>query len=129
VTPNFGLRSVRHKLFAGVLVTSLAALLVTGVAMLIYDLRSYHTAQINDLTTQAELIGRASAAALQFDDRKFAADNLNLLKVRPKIRAAAIYNAKGGLFASYLRQGAQSEDLPALPDSEGVRVTGERLDL
>ncbi len=129
MTQNFGLRSVRHKLFAGVLVTSLAALLVTGVAMLIYDLRSYHTAQVNDLTTQAELIGRASAAALQFDDRKFAADNLNLLKVRPKIRAAAIYNAKGGLFASYLRPGAQSEDLPALPDSEGVRVTGERLDL
>lgn len=129
MTPNFGLRSVRHKLFAGVLVTSLAALLVTGVAMLIFDLRSYYTRQVTDLTTQAELIGRASAAALQFDDRKFAADNLNLLRVRPKIRAAAIYNAKGALFASYLRQGAVNEDLPALPDSDSVRVTGEKLDL
>ncbi|HWH49047.1 MAG TPA: ATP-binding protein [Burkholderiales bacterium] len=127
MTLNFGLRSVRNKLFAGVLVTSLAALLVTGVAMLIYDLRSYHTTQVNDLTTQAELIGRASAAALQFDDRKFAADNLSLLKVRPKVRAAAIYNAKGGLFASYLRAGAASAELPALPDSEGFRVSGDRL--
>jgi PAS domain S-box-containing protein len=126
---NFGLRSVRHKLFAGVLVTSLAALLVTGVAMLIYDLRSYHTTQVNDLTTQAELIGRTTAVALQFDDRKFAGDNLNLLKVRPMVRAAAIYNAKGALFASYLRPGALSAELPALPDSEGVRVTGDRLHL
>ena len=70
MTPNFGLRSVRHKLFAGVLVTSLAALLVTGVAMLIYDLRSYHTAQVNDLTTQAELIGRKARACTKRAERE-----------------------------------------------------------
>ena len=126
---QFGLRSVRHKLLAGVLLTSLAALLVAGIAMLIYDMRGYYAAQVNDLTTQAEIIGRASAAGLQFDDRKFASDNLSLLKVRPNIEVAAIYNAKGGLFASYVREDAQREALPPLPDIDGIRVRGETLEL
>lgn len=126
---QFGLRSVRHKLLAGVLLTSLAALLVAGIAMLIYDVRSNYDTQVNDLTTQAEIIGRASAAGLQFDDRKFATDNLGLLKVRPKIESAAIYNAKGGLFASYVKEGAQSGSLPALPEVDGIRHEGETLEL
>jgi PAS domain S-box-containing protein len=120
---------VRHKLLAGVLLTSLAALLVAGIAMLIYDVRSNYDTQVNDLTTQAEIIGRASAAGLQFDDRKFATDNLGLLKVRPKIESAAIYNAKGGLFASYVKEGTQPANLPALPEVDGIRHEGETLEL
>jgi PAS domain S-box-containing protein len=92
-------------------------------------MRSNYATQVNDLTTQAEIIGRASAAGLQFDDRKFASDNLSLLKVRPKIEVAAIYNAKGGLFASYVREDAQREALPPLPDIDGVHVQGETLEL
>jgi PAS domain S-box-containing protein len=126
--PQFGLRSVRHKLLAGVLLTSMAALLVTGVAMLVYDLRSYHDRQVDDLTTQAEIIGRSSAAALQFDDSKFAGDNLALLSSRPGIRAGAIYNARGALFASYVREG-EAGDLPSLPESDGVHVKGEILEI
>jgi len=116
-------------LLAGVLLTSLAALFVTGSAMLIYDLRSYHATQVSDLTTQAEIIGRASVAALQFDDIKFAGENLGLLKVRPKIEAAAIYNARGGLFASYLREGISREVLPRLPGVDGAEVKDETIEL
>jgi PAS domain S-box-containing protein len=129
VSLRFGLRSVRHKLLAGVLLTSLSALLVTGIATLIFNLRTYHATQISDLTTQAEIIGRATAAGLQFDDRKFATDNLSLLSVRPQIEAAAIYNAKGGLFASYVREGIPQAELPPLPEAEGIRIRGETLHL
>lgn len=126
---SFGLRSVRHKLLAGVLLTSLAALLVAGSAMLVYDLRSYHTARVNDLTTQAEIIGRASAAALQFEDRKFAGENLSLLKVRPKVEAAAIYTSSGSLFASYLGTGILRDVLPKSPGADGAEVKGETLEI
>lgn len=127
--PQFGLRSVRHKLLAGVLLTSMAALLVTGVAMVIYDLRSYRDRQVDDLATQAEIVGRSSAAALQFDDSKFAGNNLALLSARPGIRAGAIYNAKGALFASYVREGEDRNSLPSLPETDGVHVRGETLDI
>jgi len=115
VNAEFGLRSCGHKLVCGsVLVTSLAALLVTGVAMLIYDLRSYHTGPSNDLTTRrAHRRGQCPPRAVR----------------RPQVRRRQpqpaqcgrrygpppIYNAKGGLFASYLRPGAQSEDLSRRP--------------
>ena len=125
--PRFRLRSVRQKLFAGVLLTSLAALLVTGVSMVIYDLRSYRTTWVNDLSTQAELIGRASVSALQFDDQKLAQNNLALLRVRPMIDAAALYNAKGVLFARYVRDGADREEFPVLAEADGTRFDGENI--
>ncbi|HEX4986751.1 MAG TPA: ATP-binding protein [Burkholderiales bacterium] len=125
---RFGFRSVRSKLFAGVLLTSLSALLVAGVALLIVDLRGNHANQADDLGTQAEIIGRASAAALQFDDSKLAADNLGLLKAKPKIEAGAIYNARGGLFASYVKPDAAGE-LPALPATDGLQVSGETMEV
>jgi PAS domain S-box-containing protein len=125
--PGPGLRSVRQKLFAGVLLTSIAALLVTGIAMAIYDLHSYRVSWETDLSTQAELIGRASVPALQFDDPVLARNNLLLLRVRPTIEAAALYNAKGALYASYLREGAPAREFPALPDANRVSVEGGNI--
>jgi PAS domain S-box-containing protein len=117
------LPSVRHKLFFVVLLTSLAALLITGVSMAIYDLRNYRVTWENDLRTQAELIGRASIPALQFDDPQLAHNNLSLLAVRPVITAGALYNAKGTLYASYIRKGLEEERdrVPRLPEADGVR--------
>jgi PAS domain S-box-containing protein len=129
MVPRLRFRSLRNKLLAGVLLTSLAALLVTGVSMLIYDLRSYHERETHDLDTQAEIVGRSTAAALQFDDPKFAADNLALLSARPSIRAAAIYNAKGARFATYLQPGEAAESIPALPGTDGIQVQGDVLTL
>jgi diguanylate cyclase (GGDEF)-like protein len=94
-------RSIRNKVFACVLITSLAALVLTGIAMAVYELRAYRASLIQDLSTQADLIGRASIPALQFDDRNFARNNLALLEVRPQIAAAALYDANGALYASY----------------------------
>ena len=121
------LRTVRAKLLAGVLLTSVAALLVNGVALLFYDLRSYRDAGANDMATQADLIGRATTAALQFDDPEFAANNLALLRVRPSVRAAAIYNSRGAVFARYLRSDAAEDVLPRLPEADRVAVAGDRM--
>jgi len=121
VKPLIGLRSVRHKMFAVVLLTSLTALVVTGVSVALYDLRTYRVASENDLRTQAELIGRASIPALQFDDVQLARSNLALLSVRPVITAAALYNAKGSLYAHYVRKGLDADRIPPLPEAEGIR--------
>jgi hypothetical protein len=122
VKPLLGLRSVRHKIFAVVLLTSLTALLVTGVSVALYDLRNYRVAWENDMRTQAELIGRASIAALQFNDARLARSNLALLSVRPVITAAALYNAKGSLYASYVRADLDPDRIPPLPGADGVRI-------
>ena len=122
-----GTRSVRHKLLLVVLAATLAALLVTGGSMMFYDLRTYQQTWVNDLSTQADILGRASAPALTFNDPKTAQENLSLLKVRPQISAAAIYTARGVLFASYVQSGIVDPQLPALPDADGSRIDGKNL--
>ncbi|HJQ63594.1 MAG TPA: ATP-binding protein [Burkholderiales bacterium] len=120
-------RSIRYKIVMVVLATTAAALLVAGAAMVIYDLRTYEQSWVNDLSTQAELIGRASAPALAFNDPKSAREYLALLRVRPEIAVAAIYNAKGKLFASYQRGADAVTSVPALPEFEGPRVSGNMI--
>jgi signal transduction histidine kinase len=120
-------RSIRFKLLLVVLATTFAALLVAGAAMVFYDLRAYEHTWMNDLNTQAEILGKASAAALTFNDPKSAREYLSLLKVRPKIAAAAIYNARGKVFARYTREGTSDPDVPAFPEFEGPRIDGNAL--
>jgi len=118
--------SIRHKLALIVLAIALVALLVTGAALVIYDLRAYHKAAYRDILTQAEILGHASAPALAFDDTKAATEYLRLLIAKPEVEAAAIYNAKGRLFASYTRRGLDVA-LPKLPETDGSRSEGASL--
>lgn len=122
-----GTRSVRRKLLLVVLAATLAALLITGGSMMFYDLRTYQQTWVNDLLTQADILGRASAPALTFDDPKTARENLSLLKVRPQISAAAIYTARGALFASYVQSGIVDPQLPSLPEADGSQIDGKNL--
>ena len=119
------MRSLRHKFVALVLLTTLVALLVALGAMAAYDLRAYHRDLVDDMHTQAALLGRNSAAALTFDDPRVAQENLALLRIRPQVAAAAIYDARGALFASYRREGGGA--VPARPEAEGDRVEGREL--
>src|SRR5690606_20678537 len=98
-------RSVRFKLIAVILATTLAALLVASAALLSYDVRSYRQGVIADIRTQAAFLADANTVALQYDDRKLAQESLAPLTIRPDILAAAIYTAEGQLFASYEGRG------------------------
>jgi signal transduction histidine kinase/CheY-like chemotaxis protein len=119
--------SIRHKLMLVVMATTFAALLITAIGLVYYDLRTYQQAWVDDLVTQADILGLASAPALAFHDPKAATQNLELLKVRPKILAAAIYSADGRLFASYEREGTASHSIPGAPGQHGHRVEGNHL--
>jgi hypothetical protein len=120
-------RSLRHKLMLVVVTTTLAALIVAGVAMEVYDLRVYQRSSVNDLFTQADIVGRAAAPALTFDDPKAANEDLLLLKATPNIFAAAIYTSKGTLFANYSQNGATDPQFPSLPEADSSRIDGKEI--
>ena len=119
-------RTIRRKLLAVVMLSTLAALLVSVGGLIAYDLRGYHRTLLADMATQAELLGHMSSAALTFDDRRLAQENLNLLHIRPGVSAGALYNAHGALFAGYLARG-RGGALPAGPEADGVRIDGADL--
>jgi len=119
-------RSLRQKLLGMMLLTTLVALVVALAAMIGYDLSVYHRVLVSDMTTQAELLGRTIAPALSFDDVKVARENLSLLRFRPLVSSAAIYNARGALFATYARADDRRE-FPKLPEPDGARVDDRDL--
>ncbi len=117
-------RSLRTKVVIIVLVTTFIALSVAMALMLTNEVDYYRNFLLADATTQADLLARVSAPALQFDDPKAAATNLELLNNRPSIRAAAIYTPDGTIFATFSRP-----DSPSLPPlgPAGVRISGGTL--
>jgi len=113
-----GQRSIRTKLVTIVMSTTLAALAVSVGTVVAYDLRGYQHALLNDVTTQAELVGHMTSAALSFDDPRLARENLAMLRSRPNVRAAAIYDQNGALFATYLAPG-ETSSFPSHPQDVG----------
>jgi two-component system, sensor histidine kinase len=119
-------RSIRGKLMLVMILTTFTALLCTAILLVFYDLRTYQRSWVSDLVTQADLLGLASAPALSFDDPQSAQQNLALLRIRPKISAGAIYTPNGALFASYVRDGADTP-FPPTPGPEGYHIEGDQL--
>ena len=122
------LRSIRHKLMSVVLLTTLVALVISLGTIVVYDLRAYHRNLVADISTQAELLGHMSSAALAFDDERLAQENLNLMRIRPRVTAGALYKADGSLFASY-RANERVGALPAKVGKEGESIAGSSVEL
>ena len=124
-------RSIRKKLVAMVMTTTFVALLVSIALVVAYDLRSYHRTLTNDLSTDAELVGHMTSAALTFDDPRLANEDLLLLRASPLVRGAAIYDARGQLFASYSAAGekrAVPERLEQIDESgDGIMVVSQPI--
>ncbi len=125
----FNLHSIRHKLSIGVLLTTLIALFISGFIIIVYDLRDYRDRTLEDMRTQADLIGHASIAALQFDDPDAAVQTLSLLRLRPQIKAAAIYTPDGEIFARYVANGLSPDSLPALPTTDSFDIQNSQISL
>ena len=109
---------ISRKILLVKLATTFAAVLLAIAAMVAYDLRLYHQNWISDVNTQAELLAQMTAPALSFDDARAAKENLALLRYRPSIHAAAIYDARGRLFATFAHDG--EGEFPRLPEGDGA---------
>jgi signal transduction histidine kinase len=124
-----GRESVSRKFLLVVLTATVSALMITGISLVFYDVHTSRRAWIDDLSTQAEILGLASAPALDFADPASAQEYLALLHAKPNIAQAAIYTAGGKLFASYTRQLTPTVPFPQIPSVDGYTFDGDRLTL
>ena len=115
------LGSLRARLLAIVMTTTLVAVAVAllgSLAAMVWNL--YHQNQA-ELESQAELVGRMTSPALVFDDPALAAHNLAQFETQKRIHVAAIYDASGELFADYVAAD-QTWRPPASPGEAGARL-------
>jgi len=88
----------------------------------VVDMRMFQRYWVDDLTTQADIMASVTAPALAFNDARAAQQSLSVLRVRPQILAAAIYNASGARFATYANRDAGEAVFPAKPERPGHRI-------
>ena len=117
-------RSVRFKVMAIVLLTTLSALLVSTLALLAYEADNYSEFLISDAATQADILARVTTPALQFNDQAAAQENIALLAGRRDILGAAVYTPDGEVFARYARGDAE-QSWPVFSAQNDMRLRPE----
>ncbi|MDO9358117.1 MAG: ATP-binding protein [Polaromonas sp.] len=120
-----GAQSIRQKLNFILVVTTSLALLLAGLALVAFDLRSQVRSIENDLITQADIVALVSSTALAFDDPRVAAENLNVLSAKPNVAAAALFGPQGDLFASFQPSERRGRPLPLRAQPGGLSLDRE----
>jgi signal transduction histidine kinase/ActR/RegA family two-component response regulator/HAMP domain-containing protein len=110
---------IRRKVTLLIAAASVAGLALASGAVLLYELTVFRPRLVADARTQADLIRVNSVAALQFDDRQAAAENLATLRQRPEVLSAALFRADGRLEARYA--------VPGAPPATGALAAGVRF--
>ena len=127
---NFQDLSIKRKLVFMTMLTSCIALFLSSASFLIYDLVSFRNLLTQDLTTQAEIIGYNSAAAMAFKDEPAATATLSALTAKGDIVAAVLYNPDGKMFAQYFRANKTLPDqVQPRSQEKGYRFQGQYLEV
>jgi PAS domain S-box-containing protein len=119
LTQRFAELSIRRKLTYIMMLTAACALLLACATFAGVEVLMLRTRMGNDLATLAHIVGTNSAAALTFGDHEDASEILAVLRAKPSIRAACVYNLRGVPFAVY--QADSGEVLPPFPGPDVTR--------
>jgi signal transduction histidine kinase/HAMP domain-containing protein len=111
---------IRRKLMIMLLLTSGAVLAVTCGAFIAYQYQAYRAAARYTIQSLGQVIASNSTAAVAFDTPSDETDVLAALHAERRITLAAVYDAKGALFAHYPAD-APASTFPAHPERDGLR--------
>jgi signal transduction histidine kinase/FixJ family two-component response regulator len=121
--------SIKLKLTIIIVVTSIVALIVSGLSFIVYDQSFARVELANELRSVAQIIGSNSTAALTFKDPDSAGEILSALTARPNVTAACIYGDDGKPFARYLRPDTSILVIPEYSAIDQVRWLGDDFEL
>ncbi len=96
---------IKQKLMVIIMSVTTAALLLSGLGIVIADTILFRAATERDISALAQIVADNSTAALAFNDPQTATQTLASLKAQPHLVAACIYKPDGAIFATYLRAG------------------------
>jgi signal transduction histidine kinase len=112
--------SLRRKVTAIVMITSLVALSMAATGFVLYDRISFRNGLVNQRSLLADMVGATSLAALAFKDQVEGREILKALRVEPHVIGAAIYDAEGEPFAIYTRGGGSPFAAPQVASDQAI---------
>ena len=102
------------------MLTSTTVLVLTGVALFLYDGSSFRQSLAHALTVRAQMLASNSTAALAFENQEDARQLLAGLKADPSTVMAVLYDKRGQLFARYPGDLPLAQ-VPGAPTGRGAR--------
>ncbi|MDO8802222.1 ATP-binding protein [Phenylobacterium sp.] len=131
---------IRWSLIPAIAAIGAILLVLSGLAIGVYDEQTYRAQKVREATAQGEILAATVTAALAFDDRPAAQEYVEALRVNSQVVSAGVYNEAGALVADYARDPGRHADPtvalhpPAFVGSHLVVVTpvseaGQRLGL
>lgn len=111
---------IKGKIRAVIMLTSVAVLLFTAAAFMVYDLVTYRQTMVGHLSTTASIIAGNSTAALAFKNETDAQQVLAALRADPRVVGAALYDDQGNLYVHYPTNKSAAAFPPA-PGKDGER--------
>jgi HAMP domain-containing protein len=112
---KFRNHSIRRKQMLILMLTSTVSLLLACAAFVAYDVSRFGREMVASMSSLAEVVGKNTTAAIDFDDPSNAAQTLAALQGVPSIVVAHVHTPDGEIFASYTRSGVPPA--PEVPHS------------
>ena len=120
--------SLRGKIMLVTMVSSIAALLLTGTSLIGYDRVSFQASLTRHSSVLVDVVALHSAASLAFQDPAAAVEVLEALRAEPAVECAFIYDRDGRVFAIYKRD-ASIDTVPLAVEDLVEGVSDGRLTL
>jgi PAS domain S-box-containing protein len=119
---------IRQKLTLITMLTSSAALGLACVALIGFEQITSRRSMTRDINVIADIVGYNSVSAVSFQDSTSAELTLKALVAQPHILAACIYDAKGNVFAKFVKQPGDMPEWPAVRPA-GTHFGGRMLEV
>jgi len=100
--------SISKKLVFIVLLTTNIALLLASISVILYDRKAEKNSLSKELSILTRVVAQRSTAALAFDDKQLAAENLYALSENKNIIMACMYTSDKNLFSHYYAKNIDS---------------------
>jgi signal transduction histidine kinase len=100
--------TARWRMAPAIALGSAIVLLITGLAIGVYNEQVYQAQKEHEAGVQAQILAASVTAALAFNDRNAAGEYLAALRANPEVETAGVYDDNGALMASYARPGLKA---------------------
>ncbi|MEQ1621853.1 MAG: EAL domain-containing protein [Methylococcales bacterium] len=118
---------INRKLLLILLFSSITSLLFAGVFLIVLEISEFQRTTKDDLSTFAQIVGNRSSAALLFEDKKLAQENLAVLHTLSTVKVSCLYDAHGAVFAQLHKNEGKRWNCPALIKSENTHFELDHL--
>lgn len=127
MTSRIGDLSIKRKLLLTLIFPGVVSLLFAGLFLILLEIAEFQKNTRDDLSTLATIIGNRSTAALLFQDRELANENLGVLNALPEVQAACLYDAQGIVFTSLLKNAPEKWGCPVSVSDQKTRFDSDYL--